>query len=216
MLNNVYVWRFRRPISNSHNGIGIPWNSLSFGMCNGHEWVYVAAQDACVTVICQRRLQTYSAVPYHANIPSHITKRLRQLEQSLVDMQGPYINEVVSIRVHDHPPDSVGNETRQIRQRVFNPQQFSKELRQSVKLLAVQSAKYTSGPAAPKVLINDDRSKVLTLTLVDLPALKSAAIFGSVASLSRLRIIVSHRLSHSSNVFFRQHRYRRFDVLPDT
>ncbi|GBM78873.1 hypothetical protein AVEN_139344-1, partial [Araneus ventricosus] len=53
-------------------------------------------------------------VPYHANcirpIPS---QRIHQIEQSPVDKQGLWINDVVSILVHLHPSDTIGNETRQ-------------------------------------------------------------------------------------------------------
>ncbi|GBM87894.1 Long-chain fatty acid transport protein 1 [Araneus ventricosus] len=57
---------------------------------------------------------------------------------------------------------------------------------------------------------------VRTLTLVDGPALKSAAICGRVARLSRLMILVSRRWSRSCTIFFRPQRCRRFDVLPDS
>ncbi|GFX17561.1 uncharacterized protein TNCV_3411611 [Trichonephila clavipes] len=70
--------------------------------------------------------ESYLDVPgvlYHINctrpIPSH---RLHQLKQSSVDMQGPWIHEVVSIPVHFHQLDSIGNETRQTRQRVLSHQ----------------------------------------------------------------------------------------------
>ncbi|GBM70675.1 hypothetical protein AVEN_270782-1 [Araneus ventricosus] len=57
---------------------------------------------------------------------------------------------------------------------------------------------------------------VRTLTLVDGPALKSAAICGRVARLSRLMILVSRRWSRYCMIFFRPQRCRRFDVLPDS
>ncbi|GBN97244.1 hypothetical protein AVEN_56478-1 [Araneus ventricosus] len=57
---------------------------------------------------------------------------------------------------------------------------------------------------------------VRTLTLVDGPALKSAAICGRVARLSRLMILVSRRWSRSCVIFFRPQRCRRFAVLPDS
>ncbi|GBM98117.1 hypothetical protein AVEN_28680-1 [Araneus ventricosus] len=57
---------------------------------------------------------------------------------------------------------------------------------------------------------------VRTLTLVDGPALKSAAISGRVARLSRLRVLVSRRWSRSCMIFFRPQRCRRFDVLLDS
>ncbi|GFX60578.1 hypothetical protein TNCV_3061511 [Trichonephila clavipes] len=40
-----------------------------------------------------------------------------------VSMQGPWIHEIVSIPVHVHQLDSIGNETRQTRQHVSSHQQ---------------------------------------------------------------------------------------------
>ncbi|GBM50338.1 hypothetical protein AVEN_142347-1 [Araneus ventricosus] len=57
---------------------------------------------------------------------------------------------------------------------------------------------------------------VRTLTLVDGPALKSAAIWGRVAGLSRLMILVSRRSSRSCMIYFRPQRCRRFDDLQDS
>ncbi|GFT67646.1 uncharacterized protein TNCV_2361981 [Trichonephila clavipes] len=57
---------------------------------------------------------------------------------------------------------------------------------------------------------------VRTVTLVDEPALKSAAICGRVARLPRLMILVSRHWSRSCMFFFRRQRCRRFDVLPDS
>ncbi|GFY12936.1 uncharacterized protein TNCV_665021 [Trichonephila clavipes] len=57
---------------------------------------------------------------------------------------------------------------------------------------------------------------VRTVTLVDGPALKAAVTCGKVARLSRLMILVSRCWSRSYKIFFRQQRYRRFDVLPDS
>ncbi|GBN04129.1 hypothetical protein AVEN_119005-1 [Araneus ventricosus] len=55
-----------------------------------------------------------SGVPYHANCTRPIpSQRLHQIEQSPVDKQGLQINDVVSILVHVHPSDTIGNETRQ-------------------------------------------------------------------------------------------------------
>ncbi|GBM12899.1 hypothetical protein AVEN_114973-1 [Araneus ventricosus] len=57
-------------------------------------------------------------------------------------MLGPWIHEVVSIPVHVHPPDTIGNETLQTRQLVSSHQQFNGGVggpRRSVKLCAVQS-----------------------------------------------------------------------------
>ncbi|GBO43579.1 hypothetical protein AVEN_253458-1, partial [Araneus ventricosus] len=85
-----------------------------------------------------------SEVPYHANCTRRIpSQRLHQIEQSPVDNQGPWINDVVSILVHVHPSDTIGNETRQTRQRVFSHQQSNGSVfgpRRGVKLCAVQSA----------------------------------------------------------------------------
>ncbi|GBM68231.1 hypothetical protein AVEN_268715-1 [Araneus ventricosus] len=65
-----------------------------------------------------------SGAPYHANgtlrIPS---ERLHQIDQSPVEKQGLWINDVVSILVHVHPPDTIGNVTRQARQRFTSHQQ---------------------------------------------------------------------------------------------
>ncbi|GFX90537.1 uncharacterized protein TNCV_4335401 [Trichonephila clavipes] len=57
---------------------------------------------------------------------------------------------------------------------------------------------------------------VRTVTFVDGPALKSAAISGRVAHLSRLMILVSRRWSRSCMFFFQPQRCHRFDVLPDS
>ncbi|GFX14715.1 uncharacterized protein TNCV_4017131 [Trichonephila clavipes] len=60
------------------------------------------------------------------------------------------------------------------------------------------------------------RGRVRKVTLVDGPALKSAAICGKIARLSRLLIHVSRRWSRSCMFFFRLRRCCRFDVLPDS
>ncbi|GBN06145.1 hypothetical protein AVEN_19601-1 [Araneus ventricosus] len=54
-------------------------------------------------------------------------------------MLGPRIHEVVFIPVQVHPPDTIGNETRQTRQRVSSHQQSNGGLRRGVKLCALQS-----------------------------------------------------------------------------
>ncbi|GBM10553.1 hypothetical protein AVEN_109339-1 [Araneus ventricosus] len=60
-----------------------------------------------------------SGVPYHANCTRAIpSQRLHQIEHSPVDKQSLWINDVVYILVHVHPSDTIGNETRQTRQRV--------------------------------------------------------------------------------------------------
>ncbi|GFU83577.1 uncharacterized protein TNCV_4218371 [Trichonephila clavipes] len=73
-----------------------------------------------------------------------------------------------------------------------------------------------SGLSAPKAHIDDVSSNGSHVTLVDGPALKSAAICGRLARLSRLMILASRRWFRSCIVFFRQQRCRRFDVLPDS
>ncbi|GBM03140.1 hypothetical protein AVEN_200829-1 [Araneus ventricosus] len=85
-----------------------------------------------------------SGVPYHANCTRPIpSQRLHQIEQSPVDKQGLWINEVVSILVHVHPSDTIGNETPQTRKkRVFSHQQYNGSVvgpRRGVKICAVQS-----------------------------------------------------------------------------
>ncbi|GBM08996.1 hypothetical protein AVEN_229035-1 [Araneus ventricosus] len=84
-----------------------------------------------------------SEVPYQANCKRSIPpQRLYQIKQFAVDMLGPWIHEVVSIPVHDHIPDTIGNETRQTRQLVSSHQQFNGGVggpRRGVKLCAVQS-----------------------------------------------------------------------------
>ncbi|GBM98241.1 hypothetical protein AVEN_116367-1 [Araneus ventricosus] len=57
-------------------------------------------------------------------------------------MLGPWIHEVVSTTVHVHPPDTIGNETRQTRQLVSSHQQFNAGVggpRRGITLCAVQS-----------------------------------------------------------------------------
>ncbi|GBL81929.1 hypothetical protein AVEN_50518-1 [Araneus ventricosus] len=92
-------------------------------------------------------------VAYHANCTRPIpSQRLHQIEQSPVDKQDLWINDVVSILVSVHLSDTIGNETCQTRQRVSSHQQSNGSVvgpRREVKLSAVQSAtvqRYTSGP----------------------------------------------------------------------
>ncbi|GBM06883.1 hypothetical protein AVEN_147826-1 [Araneus ventricosus] len=84
-----------------------------------------------------------SEIPYQANCKRSIPpQRLYQIKQFPIDMLGPWIHEVVSIPVHVHPPDTIGNETRQTRQLVSSHQQFNGGVggpRRGVKLCAVQS-----------------------------------------------------------------------------
>ncbi|GBM45220.1 hypothetical protein AVEN_63831-1 [Araneus ventricosus] len=59
-----------------------------------------------------------SGFPYHANCTRSIpSQRLHQIQRSPVDKQGLWINDIVSILVHVHPSDTIGDET-QTRQRV--------------------------------------------------------------------------------------------------
>ncbi|GBM64556.1 hypothetical protein AVEN_14874-1 [Araneus ventricosus] len=87
-----------------------------------------------------------SEVTNHANCTRSIpSQRLHQIEQSPVDKQDGLSNMdycVVSILVHVHPSDTIGNETRQTRQRVSNHEQSNGSVvgpRRGVKLCAVQS-----------------------------------------------------------------------------
>ncbi|GBM59116.1 hypothetical protein AVEN_255656-1 [Araneus ventricosus] len=81
-----------------------------------------------------------SEVTYQVNCKRSIPpQKFYQIKQFPVDMLGPWIHEVVSIPVHVHPPDTIGNETRQIRQLVSSHQQFNGGPRRGVKLCAVQS-----------------------------------------------------------------------------
>ncbi|GBN63878.1 hypothetical protein AVEN_162319-1, partial [Araneus ventricosus] len=84
-----------------------------------------------------------SEVPYQANCKRSIPpQRLYQIKQFPVDMLVPWIHEVVSIPAHVHPPDTIGNETRQTRQLVSSHQQFNGGVggpRRGLKLCAVQS-----------------------------------------------------------------------------
>ncbi|GBN30455.1 hypothetical protein AVEN_95829-1 [Araneus ventricosus] len=60
-----------------------------------------------------------------------------------LNKQDLWINDVVSILVHVHPSDTIGNETPQNRQRVSSHQQSNSSVvrpRRGVKLCAVQSA----------------------------------------------------------------------------
>ncbi|GBO30566.1 hypothetical protein AVEN_158537-1 [Araneus ventricosus] len=71
------------------------------------------------------------------------SQSLHQIEQSPVDKQGLWINDVVSILVHVYPSDTIGNETRQTRQRVSSHKQSNGSVvgpRRGVKLCTVQSA----------------------------------------------------------------------------
>ncbi|GBL99036.1 hypothetical protein AVEN_227541-1 [Araneus ventricosus] len=80
-----------------------------------------------------------SGVPYQANCTRPIpSQRLHQIEKSPVDKQGLWINDVVSIFVHVHPSNIIGNETRQTRQRVSSHQQSNGSV-VGPKLCAVQS-----------------------------------------------------------------------------
>ncbi|GBN13975.1 hypothetical protein AVEN_62032-1 [Araneus ventricosus] len=97
-----------------------------------------------------------SGVPYHANCTRPISsQRLHLIEQSTVDKQGLWINDAVSILIHVHPSDTIGNETRQTRQRVSSHQQSNGSVvgpRRVVKLCAVQSTtipKWAFGSESP-------------------------------------------------------------------
>ncbi|GBN03277.1 hypothetical protein AVEN_142221-1 [Araneus ventricosus] len=73
----------------------------------------VRVVSSCIRVPISRQLHT-----------SHtITERLHQIEQSPVDKQGLWIIDVASILAHVHPSDTIGNQTRQTRQRVSSHQQ---------------------------------------------------------------------------------------------
>ncbi|GBN80200.1 hypothetical protein AVEN_119318-1 [Araneus ventricosus] len=72
-------------------------------------------------------------------IPS---QRLHQIEQTPVDKQDLWINDVVSILVHVHPSNTIGNEARQTRQCISSHQQSNGSVvgpRRGVKLCTVQS-----------------------------------------------------------------------------
>ncbi|GBN59396.1 hypothetical protein AVEN_202009-1 [Araneus ventricosus] len=65
-----------------------------------------------------------------------------RLNSPLLTCRGPWIHEVVSISVHVHLPETIGNETRQTRQHVSSHQQTNGgvgEPRRDIKLCAVQS-----------------------------------------------------------------------------
>ncbi|GBN83485.1 hypothetical protein AVEN_222795-1 [Araneus ventricosus] len=73
-------------------------------------------------------------------------------------MLGPWIQEVVSIPVPVHPPDTIGNKTRQTRQLVSSHQQLNGGVvgpRRGVKLCAVQSTTVYEWESVPKAHIND-------------------------------------------------------------
>ncbi|GBL95813.1 hypothetical protein AVEN_733-1 [Araneus ventricosus] len=84
-----------------------------------------------------------SGVPNHANCTRPIpSQRLHQTEQYPIDKQGLWINDVVSTLVHVHPPNTIGNEIRQTRQRVSSHQQANGSVvgpRRGAMLCAVQS-----------------------------------------------------------------------------
>ncbi|GFT66501.1 uncharacterized protein TNCV_2966921 [Trichonephila clavipes] len=86
-----------------------------------------------------------SGFPYPANCTRHIPPQsLHQLEQSPVDMQGPWIPEAISMPVHIHQLDSIGKETPQTRQRVSRLQQSNVGVdgpRGGIKLCIVQSTR---------------------------------------------------------------------------
>ncbi|GBL89012.1 hypothetical protein AVEN_255168-1 [Araneus ventricosus] len=101
-----------------------------------------------------------SGVLYHANCTRPIpSQRLHQIEQFPVDKQGLWINDVVSILVHVHPSDTIGNETPQTRQCVSSHQEFNGSVvgpRRGVKLCAVQSVTiHASGLSALRAHIID-------------------------------------------------------------
>ncbi|GBO34572.1 hypothetical protein AVEN_18661-1 [Araneus ventricosus] len=85
-----------------------------------------------------------SGFPYHANCTRLIpSQRLHQIEQSPIDKQGLWINDVVSKSVRVQPSDTIGNDTRQTRQRVSSHQLSNGsvfEPMRGVTLCAVQSA----------------------------------------------------------------------------
>ncbi|GBN32324.1 hypothetical protein AVEN_183155-1 [Araneus ventricosus] len=87
-----------------------------------------------------------SGVLYHANCTHTIpSQRLHQIDPLLTNrIYGlMVVDDVVSILVHVHPSDTIGNETRQTRQRVSSHQQSNGSVvgpRRGVRLCAVQSA----------------------------------------------------------------------------
>ena len=95
------------------------------------------------------------------------------------------IHEVVSMPIHVHPLDTIGNETCLTRKHVSNHQKPSITLdrpRQGVKLCVLQSSKGTRvGLQLQKPTSMMFSWMVCTLTLVDGLALKFAAICGRVA-----------------------------------
>ncbi|GBM33153.1 hypothetical protein AVEN_83667-1 [Araneus ventricosus] len=90
--------------------------SQSVGMHDGHE-MSVGDRTGCLsTCRLSQSFLDVSGVPYHANCTRPIpSQRLHKIEQSPVDKQGLWVKDVVSILVHVHPPDTIGNETRQTR-----------------------------------------------------------------------------------------------------
>ncbi|GBM69580.1 hypothetical protein AVEN_261646-1 [Araneus ventricosus] len=100
-----------------------------------------------------------SGVSYHANCTRPIpSQSLHQIEQSPVDKQGLWINDVVSILVHVHPSDTIVNEARQTRQRVSSRQQSNGSdvgLGEKKSFVPCSQQRYTSGPSAPRAHINN-------------------------------------------------------------
>ncbi|GFV99173.1 uncharacterized protein TNCV_1511461 [Trichonephila clavipes] len=92
-------------------------------MHNGHEWVQEIRQEVYVPITCQSRSRSIR-VPISRNCKRPISSQsLHQLEQSSVDMQGPWIHGVVSLPVHVRKPNSIRNKALQTRQRVSSHQQ---------------------------------------------------------------------------------------------
>ncbi|GFU86414.1 uncharacterized protein TNCV_1417661 [Trichonephila clavipes] len=87
----------------------------------------------------------------HAEVPQHGIVRIQLMSE--VVLEGPWIHEVVPIPVHVHQLDSIGNDTRQTRQRVSSHQQSKVGVdgpRRGVRLCVVQSTRVHEWTSALK------------------------------------------------------------------
>ena len=112
-------------------------------VCCKAQWTRICDQEGCLRK-CHpsESYQHVSGVPHHSNftcpIPSH---SLHHLKQSTVDMQGPWIHEVLHTRTR---PFTQFKRTHQIRQRISSHQQSNVGIdgpRQDSKLCVKQSSR---------------------------------------------------------------------------
>ena len=133
-------------------------------------------------------------------------------------MQGPWIHEFVSIHIHAHPLDTIGNESCQTRQHVSSHHESNVSVngpRRGMKLCVVQSAKvhvraFSSGNPYQRCFI-----EWFTRWNLLMAQHWNWQQFAEVALLSCWMILFSCHWPRSCKIFFQPQWCQKFDVLPD-